>query len=120
MSSQGFEPAIPVIKRVQTYALDRTATRIGKFKFDFFKIHLKIILKAVPYLRRLVAGLPLWGPEFDSRPLHMIFMVEEVALGQCLPRVLRFFFVTIIPPMCHTHLAIADRHVHKLCELQCH
>ena len=26
---RGFEPAIPVIKRPQTYALDRTATRIG-------------------------------------------------------------------------------------------
>jgi len=29
MPSAGFETAIPVIKRPQTYALDRTATRIG-------------------------------------------------------------------------------------------
>jgi hypothetical protein len=29
MPSAGFEPAIPVIKRPQTYALDRTATGIG-------------------------------------------------------------------------------------------
>jgi len=29
MLSAGFEPAIPAMKRVQTYALDRTATGIG-------------------------------------------------------------------------------------------
>jgi hypothetical protein len=29
MSSAGFAPAIPAIKRLQTYALDHTATRIG-------------------------------------------------------------------------------------------
>jgi hypothetical protein len=29
MPSAGFETAIPAIKRLQTYALDRTATRIG-------------------------------------------------------------------------------------------
>jgi hypothetical protein len=30
---EGFEPAIPAIKRLQTYALDRTATGIGS-KYD--------------------------------------------------------------------------------------
>jgi hypothetical protein len=29
MPSVGFEPAIPAIKRLQTYALERTATGIG-------------------------------------------------------------------------------------------
>jgi hypothetical protein len=29
MPSAGFEPAIPAIKRLQTYALDSTATGIG-------------------------------------------------------------------------------------------
>ena len=29
MPSEGFEPATPAIKRLQTYALGRTATRIG-------------------------------------------------------------------------------------------
>jgi hypothetical protein len=29
MSSAGFEPAIPAIEHLQTYALDRTATGIG-------------------------------------------------------------------------------------------
>ena len=31
MPSAGFEPAIPAIKRLQTYTLDRTATGIGHF-----------------------------------------------------------------------------------------
>ena len=29
MLTAGFEPAIPAIKRAQTYALDRTVTGIG-------------------------------------------------------------------------------------------
>jgi hypothetical protein len=29
MHSEGFEPAIPAVERLQTYALDRTATGIG-------------------------------------------------------------------------------------------
>jgi hypothetical protein len=29
MPSVGFEPAIPAVKQLQTYALDRTATGIG-------------------------------------------------------------------------------------------
>ena len=31
MSPAGFEPAIPVIERPQTHALDRTAIGIGKY-----------------------------------------------------------------------------------------
>jgi hypothetical protein len=30
MPSSGFEPAIPAVKWLQTYALDRTVTGIGK------------------------------------------------------------------------------------------
>jgi hypothetical protein len=33
MPSAGFEPAIPAIKRPQTYAFDRAATGIGKSTF---------------------------------------------------------------------------------------
>jgi hypothetical protein len=33
MPQAGFEPAIPATKRTQTYALDRTATGIGKNEF---------------------------------------------------------------------------------------
>ena len=33
MPSAGFEPAVPAIKRLQTYALACTATRIGRKVF---------------------------------------------------------------------------------------
>jgi hypothetical protein len=37
MLSGGFEPAIPAVDRLQTYAVDRTATGIGPLegKIDF-------------------------------------------------------------------------------------
>jgi len=34
-----FQPAIPAIKQLQTYALDRTATRIGRLSIIQTKIH---------------------------------------------------------------------------------
>lgn len=66
----------------------------------------------MPWLRQFVAGLPLWRPVFDSRPVRVGFMVDRVALRQVSLRVLWFFPVTIfhqcfpchyIPPMLHTH-----------------
>ena len=33
MPSEGFEPATPAIERPQNYALERTATGIGKIEF---------------------------------------------------------------------------------------
>jgi hypothetical protein len=50
-----------------------------------------MFLSAVPWLRRLAAGLSprrLW---FDQGSVHVGFMVDKVALGQVSPRVLRFF-----------------------------
>jgi len=41
MPTAGFKPAIPAIKRPQTYALDRTVTGIGTFCIWLFKIGLK-------------------------------------------------------------------------------
>jgi len=40
MPSAGFEPAIPKISRLQTYALDSTATGIGKYSICKFYIKL--------------------------------------------------------------------------------
>jgi hypothetical protein len=37
--------------------------------------------KAMPQLRRLVAGFPPWRPGFESMSGHMGFVVDEVALG---------------------------------------
>jgi hypothetical protein len=56
---------------------------------------------AVPWLRRLVAGLPLRRLGFDPGSVHVGFVVDKVALGQVSPRVLRFSPVSFIPPVLH-------------------
>jgi hypothetical protein len=56
---------------------------------------------AVPWLRRLVAGLSSRRPGFDPGSVHVGFMVDSVALGHVFPRVLRFSPVSFIPPVLH-------------------
>jgi hypothetical protein len=48
------------------------------------------LLLAVPWLRRLVAGLSPRRPRFDPRPVHLGFVVDKVALGQVFSLVLLF------------------------------
>jgi hypothetical protein len=43
---------------------------------------IKVDYEAVPWLRRLVAGLSPRRPGFDPGSLHVGFMVDKVALGQ--------------------------------------
>jgi hypothetical protein len=57
--------------------------------------------KAVPWLRRLVAGLSPRRSGFDSGSVHVRFVVDKVALGQGFPPVLQFFPVSFIPPLLH-------------------
>jgi hypothetical protein len=57
--------------------------------------------KAVPWLRRLVAGLSPRRPGFDPGSVYVGFVVDQLALGQVFPRVLRFFPVSFIPPVLH-------------------
>jgi hypothetical protein len=56
---------------------------------------------AVPWLRRLVAGISPRRPGFDSRSVHVGFVVDKVVLGQVFPRVLLFSPVNLIPPVLH-------------------
>jgi hypothetical protein len=56
---------------------------------------------AVPWLRRLVAGLSPLRPGFDPGSVHVGFVVDKVALGQVFPRALRFSAVNFIPPVIH-------------------
>jgi hypothetical protein len=49
-----------------------------------------MVYLAVPWLRRLVAGLSPWRPEFTPRSIHVGFVVDKVALGQVFLRVLQF------------------------------
>jgi hypothetical protein len=53
----------------------------------------------VPWLRRLVSGLPPRRPGFDPGSVHVGFVVDKVALVQVFPRVLRFSPVSFIPPL---------------------
>ena len=66
------------------------------------------IRRAVSCLQRIVAGSLHRRHDFDSRPVHVGFMVERLALG------LVYFGVRLIasdrniPPMLHTHLSNTD------------
>jgi hypothetical protein len=51
----------------------------------------------------LVAGLAPWRLGFDPGPVHAGFVVDKLAMGPVLLRVLRFYPVTIIPRMLHTY-----------------
>jgi hypothetical protein len=50
----------------------------------------------------LVAGLSPWRLGFDPGPVHAGFVVDKLAMGTLLLRVLRFYPV-ITPPMPHTY-----------------
>jgi hypothetical protein len=52
--------------------------------------HLEAPNKAVPWLRRLVAGIPLRRPGFDPGSVHVGFVVDKIALRQVFQPVLRF------------------------------
>jgi hypothetical protein len=53
--------------------------------------------RAVPWLRRLVAGLSPRSPGFAPGSIHVGFVVDKVALGQVFLSS-SFFPVSIIPP----------------------
>jgi hypothetical protein len=61
----------------------------------------KYYIKAVPWLRRLAAGLPPRRPGFDPGSVHVGFVVDKVALGQVFPQVLGFSPVSFIPLVLH-------------------
>jgi hypothetical protein len=54
--------------------------------------------QTVPYLKRLVGGLALQRLRFVPESVHVVFVVDIVALRQDFLRVLRFSHVSIIPP----------------------
>jgi hypothetical protein len=56
-------------------------------------------LVAIP----LVPSLSPWKFMFNLRPVHMGFMVDNIAIKQVFLSVLVFFHVTIIPLLLDTH-----------------
>jgi hypothetical protein len=59
-------------------------------------VRLTVALKAVPWLRSLVAGLSPRVPGFAPGSIRVGFVADKVALGQVFLRVLRFS--PVIPP----------------------
>jgi hypothetical protein len=52
----------------------------------------------VPWLRQLITGLSTQRPRIVPGSVHVVFVVDWVALGQVFLRVLRSYLVNIIPP----------------------
>jgi hypothetical protein len=65
---------------------------------------------AMPWHGRLVAGLSPWRPGFDPRSVHVVIVVDKVALAQ----------VSIIPPifraLIHPHVALSRRETGEVWE----
>jgi hypothetical protein len=59
--------------------------------------------------RQSVANLPLPRPGVHPRPVHVRFVVDEVALGQVFLPVLVFSSMSSIPPVLHTHSVVCPR-----------
>jgi hypothetical protein len=81
---------------------------LSKFSLQFYvavSLSFRYICRglswAMPWLRRLVAGLSPWRPGFDLGSVHVGFVVDKVALGHVFPRVLRFSPVSFIPLVLH-------------------
>jgi hypothetical protein len=55
---------------------------------------------------QLVAGLSPRRPGVNSVSVRVGFVVHKVAMGRCFLRVVRFFLVSIILPVLHTHLRL--------------
>jgi hypothetical protein len=75
--------------------------RRARSKSDCPTVSKVTIVKAVPWLKRLVAGLSPRRPGFDPGSVHVGFVVDKVALGQVFPGVLLFSSVNFIPPVLH-------------------
>jgi hypothetical protein len=63
--------------------------------FGYFYAHF------LPLLRRLVSGFLQLCPGFDSRSVHVGFVVDKVAQGQVFLPVRQFSPVSTIPAMLH-------------------
>jgi hypothetical protein len=60
-------------------------------------------------LRQLVAGLLIRKHEYDSGPLHLRLMVDQVALGQAFTRIFLYSPDNIIPSVLHALLSLLMR-----------
>jgi hypothetical protein len=84
-----------------SYGREGNCNYAGTIKpYDILKVN-KALVKAVPWFRRLVAGLSPQRPGISPGSLHVGFVVDKLALGQVFPRELWFSSVNFIPPVLH-------------------
>ena len=67
------------------------------FARDVMALHISFL--AVPWVRQLFAGFQLWRSGIDPRPLHLGFVVDEVALRWVYVEVLLLYPVKTAPPV---------------------
>jgi hypothetical protein len=84
---------------------------MGDIFHALLKTKRKGLKEAVPWLRRLVAGLSPRRPGFNPGSVNVGFVVDKVALGQVFPRVLRFSPANFIPPVFH-YLEKQKKNIH--------
>jgi len=65
-----------------------------------------VIVLVLPLLRRLVASSTPQRPRFCPIPVHLLFVVDKVALEGRFLRVLSFPPVTAFPQMIHTQASV--------------
>jgi hypothetical protein len=98
--SQTIVIKIPYIFQAYSYHVPSTSSLSN---FTFYPLSECIV--AVPWLKRLAAGLSPRRPGFAPGSIHVGFVVDKVALGQVFLRVLPFSPASIIPPLLHIHLS---------------
>jgi hypothetical protein len=85
---------------VRTYDCDMQGDENWSYVYDTVQSG-KCVVLAVPWLRRLVAGLSPRRPEFDPGSVRVGFVVDKVTLEQVFPLRSSVFLVTYIPPVLH-------------------
>jgi hypothetical protein len=58
----------------------------------------------MPQIMLIVSSLSLWRHEFNPKPVHVIFVVDKVALEEVSVPGLQFVPVSSISSMLYTHL----------------
>jgi hypothetical protein len=62
-----------------------------------------MLQEAVPWFRRLVAGLSSWRSAFDPSSVHVGLVKDEVTVATLPPHVLLIPLVSITAPVTHAH-----------------
>ena len=102
--AQSYCPAVSRLSHTHTHTHTHTHSSYGvntKMEVQPFPAQWSFCIP--PCLWQSVVGLSPRLPKFEPRSVHMILMVDKVALWQVFLPALLFAHVSIVPPMLHTH-----------------